>query len=138
MKLQRTSRDGNIVTGVGPDWLRVGTVVYRQSLVLTWATAMPGWAPRGWEGLAESDFAAVAALCPEVVLFGTGAALRFAHPRLTRLLADAGIGVETMDTPAACRTFNILAAEGRRVAAALIVGAPLPQSGERTAIDDTR
>jgi uncharacterized protein len=137
MKLQRTSRDGNIVTGVGPDWLRVGTVVYRQSLVLTWATAMPGWAPHGWEGLAESDFAPVAALCPEVVLFGTGAALRFAHPRLTRLLADAGIGVETMDTPAACRTFNILAAEGRRVAAALIVGAPLPQSGERTAIDDT-
>jgi uncharacterized protein len=56
-----------------------------------------------------------------VVLFGTGARLRFPHPQLTRALTDAGIGVEVMDTPAACRTFNILAAEGRRVAAAVLV-----------------
>ena len=49
---------------------------------------------------------------PEVVLFGTGAAIRFPHPRLTRALTDARIGLEVMDTPAACRTFNILAAEG--------------------------
>jgi uncharacterized protein len=137
MKLQLASRGGNVVTGVGPDWLRVGAVVYRQSLLLTSETAVPGWAPRGWEGLAESDFATVAALCPEVVLFGTGTTLRFPHPRLTRLLAEAGIGVETMDTPAACRTFNILAAEGRRVAAALIIDAPHPQPVERTSIDDT-
>jgi uncharacterized protein len=137
MKLQRTSRDGNVVTGVGRDWLRVGVVVYRQSLLLTSTTVVPGWAPHGWEGLAESDFASVVALRPEVVLFGSGATLRFPHPRLTRLLADAGIGLETMDTPAACRTFNILAAEERRVAAALIVDATDPQYNDRTPIDDT-
>ena len=50
---------------------------------------------------------------PEVVLFGAGPAIRFPQPRLTRALTDAGIGIEVMDTPAACRTFNILAAEGR-------------------------
>jgi uncharacterized protein len=121
MKLQRSSLVGNVVTGIGDDWLRIGDVVYRQSVLLTADAALPGWAPQGWEGLAESDFAPVLALRPDVVLFGSGAALRFPHPRLTRRLAEAGIGVETMDTPAACRTFNILAAEGRKVAAALLI-----------------
>ncbi len=63
----------------------------------------------------------LAELKPEVVLLGTGTRLRFPHPRLTRALTDAGIGVEVMDTPAACRTFNILAAEGRKVLAAVIL-----------------
>jgi uncharacterized protein len=48
--------------------------------------------------------------------------MRFPHPRLTRALTEAGIGLEVMDTPAACRTYNILAAEGRRVAAAILIG----------------
>jgi len=55
------------------------------------------------------------------VLFGAGSAIRFPHPRLVRALTEARIGVEAMDTPAACRTFNILAAEGRGVVAALLV-----------------
>ena len=72
--------------------------------------------------LSESDFAALAALTPEVALFGSGATMRFPHPRLTRALTEARIGLEVMDTPAACRTYNILAAEGRRVAAAILIG----------------
>ena len=55
------------------------------------------------------------------MLFGAGAAQRFPHPRLLAPLTDARVGLEVMDTPAACRTFNILAAEGRRVLAALVV-----------------
>ena len=55
------------------------------------------------------------------MLVGTGATLRFPHPKLTRKLLEARVGVEVMDTPAACRTFNILAAEGRKVVAALVV-----------------
>ncbi|MEO6431968.1 MAG: MTH938/NDUFAF3 family protein, partial [Nitrosospira sp.] len=58
---------------------------------------------------------------PEMVLFGTGATLRFPHPTLTRTLIESRIGVEVMDTAAACRTYNILTAEGRRVAAALLI-----------------
>ena len=60
-------------------------------------------------------------LSPEMVLFGTGPTLRFPHPGLTRSLIEAGIGIEVMDTGAACRTYNILSAEERRVAAALLV-----------------
>jgi len=60
-------------------------------------------------------------LQPDIVVLGTGASLRFPHPRLTRALLEQRIGLEVMDTAAACRTFNILAAEGRRVAAALML-----------------
>ena len=81
----------------------------------------PGFAPAGFDALAEADFAALLAHKPEVVLLGTGATLRFPHPRLLAPLTDARVGVEVMDTPAACRTFNILSGEGRRAIAALIV-----------------
>ena len=55
------------------------------------------------------------------VVTGTGAKQRFPHPKLTRAIAEKRIGVESMDVPAACRTYNILVAEGRRVAAALLM-----------------
>lgn len=121
MKFHLATTSGNIVTGLGPGWVRVGTTEYRENLVLTPDAVTVGWAPAGFDGLAASDFAQLLSARPEVVLFGTGATLRFAHPRLTHALADARIGLETMDTPAACRTFNILAAEGRGVVAALLL-----------------
>ena len=57
----------------------------------------------------------------EVVLFGSGSRLRFAKPEALRPLIERGIGVETMDTAAACRTYNILVSEGRSVVAALVI-----------------
>ena len=89
--------------------------------MLTPEAVVPGFASSGFDGLAESEFAALLAYEPEVVLFGTGAALRFPRPELTRALIDARVGLEVMDTPAACRTYNILAAEGRSVVAALLI-----------------
>jgi len=77
----------------------------------------------GFAALTTQDFEGLVPLAPEVVLLGTGVTIRLPHPRLTRALTDARIGVEVMDTPAACRTFNILAAEGRRVAAAILIDA---------------
>ena len=71
-------------------------------------------------GMTPADFEAMLALTPEVVLLGTGSRQRFAHPRLHACLSAARIGLECMDTGAACRTYNILMAEGRRVLAALI------------------
>ena len=71
--------------------------------------------------LTDAHFTPLAELRPELVLFGSGAALRFPRPAWVRRLIEAGIGVETMDTGAACRTYNILAGEGRRVVAALLV-----------------
>jgi len=71
--------------------------------------------------LATTHFAQLATLHPEIVLIGTGGALRFPAPVLLRPLYDAGIGVEVMDTGAASRTYNVLMAEGRAVAAALLM-----------------
>ncbi|HTS21746.1 MAG TPA: Mth938-like domain-containing protein [Casimicrobiaceae bacterium] len=122
MKFHLSAAEGNIFTGYGAGFIRLGVVEYRESVVVTPERILTGWAAGGFEALTEADFAAIAALEPEVALLGTGTRLRFPHPRLTRALVDAGIGLEVMDTPAVCRTFNILAAEGRRVAAGLLVG----------------
>lgn len=121
VKLQLASTTGNVVTGAGPGWLRVGAVDYHENLLLTPGTLVGGWAAGGFAGLSASDFAPLVDLAPEVVVFGSGAKLAFPRPEVLRPLTDAGIGVEVMDTPAACRTYNILAGEGRRVAAALLV-----------------
>ena len=81
----------------------------------------PGFAPQGFDALAEADFERLLETSPEIVLLGTGATQRFPHPRLTAPLHRARVGLEVMDTRAACRTYNILVAEGRNVTAALIV-----------------
>jgi uncharacterized protein len=121
MKFHLNTSDGNVFTGHGDGYVRIGDTDYRENLLVTPGQLINDWAPGGFDALSESDFAALAALKPEVALFGTGTTMRFPHPRLTRALTDAGIGLEVMDTPAACRTYNILAAEGRRVAAAILI-----------------
>ena len=121
MKFHLATASGNVVTGLGPGWVRIGAIEYRENLVLTPESVATGWAAAGFDGLADSDFANLLSYKPEVVLFGAGSAIRFPHPRLTRALTDARIGFDAMDTAAACRTYNILAAEGRSVVAALLV-----------------
>jgi uncharacterized protein len=79
-----------------------------------------GWV-RHLDELSAKHFDALVMRAPEIVLLGSGSRLRFPSPALYAGLSKANIGVEVMDTPAACRTYNILAAEGRRVAAALIL-----------------
>ena len=109
-----------MVTGVGPGWVRVGGDEYRASLILTPDAIVMPWAGT-FEALTNADFERVRALEPAIVLLGTGARQRFPHPRVYQALIAAGIGVEVMDSGAAARTYNIIAAEGRRVAAALIL-----------------
>ena len=91
------------------------------SLVVMPETLLSDWPPQDFSALATEHFAMIAARRPEIVLLGTGAVLRFPSPELLAPLYDAGIGVEVMDTGAACRTYNILMAEGRAVAAALLM-----------------
>ncbi len=119
MKLHLQTPAANIITGFGAGWIRVGADEYRENIVLLPDAIVKGWAPAGFDALAEADFARLLGCKPEIVLLGTGDVQRFPHPRLLAKLGEAHVGVEVMDTGAACRTFNILVAEGRRVAAAL-------------------
>lgn len=119
VKFHLSTAPGNMFTGYGADYVRLGVVEYRESVLVT-PERVVEWSAAGFDALSEADFDALVALEPEVVLLGTGATLRFPHPRLTRALTGARIGVEVMDTPAVCRTFNILAAEGRKVVAAVL------------------
>jgi len=121
VKFHLSPFDGNIVTGTGPGWVRVGADEHRESFILAPDTILKPWAAGGFEGLSEADFAALLALKPEIALLGTGAKQRFPHPRLYRALIDARIGVEVMDSAAAARTYNIIASEGRRVVAGLLL-----------------
>ncbi|MGH8802374.1 MAG: Mth938-like domain-containing protein [Casimicrobiaceae bacterium] len=117
----------HLVTGCGDGWVRVGAEEYRAGVILLEDRIVTGWAPDGFDALAAEDFGRLVESSPEIVLLGTGAAQHFPHPRLLKALYDARIGVETMDTHAACRTFNILIAEGRRVVAALAIEARGPR-----------
>jgi uncharacterized protein len=131
MKFHLSTGAGNVFTGYGDDYVRLGIVVYRENVVVTPERILTGWCPAGFDALTDADFAAVAELQPEIVLLGTGARQRFPSPRLTRALTEARIGLDVMDTPAACRTFNILAAEERKVAVAILLDPHQP--GQATA-----
>jgi len=111
------------VTGSGPGWLRVNGDTYRASVVLTPETVIEDVVQGGFAALTADDLAALQRHDPEVLLIGTGAAQHFLPPAALRALAEARIGFEVMSTPAACRTYNILAQEGRRVAVALLIDA---------------
>lgn len=112
----------NTVTAYGADFVEINRQRHGHAVLVTPGDAVTPWEVEGFEALAPAHFEAVLALAPEVVLLGTGTRQRFPHPRLTEALARARIGVEVMDTPAACRTYNILMSEGRRVVAALMLG----------------
>src|SRR5215204_3357408 len=120
MKFHLQKPTSNVVTGTGRGWVRIGPTEYRDNIVVLPDAVVRGWASSGFAALGEPDFAALLSYEPEMVLLGTGSTQIFPHPRLLKSLSAARIGVEVMDTGAACRTFNILVAEDRRVAAALI------------------
>jgi uncharacterized protein len=110
----------NTVTAYGPGFVEINQVRHHGSLVLAPDQPVSGWSAASFDALRAEDFEPLLSLRPEVVLLGTGDRQRFPHPRLTRKLADAKIGVEVMNTAAACRTYNILMSEGRRVVAAFL------------------
>ena len=108
------------LTGHGPGFVMLNKERVEASLVVSPTQVLTSWASH-FEALTEDDFARLLVLKPELVLLGTGSVFRFPHPALTRPLVEAGIGLEVMDTQAACRTYSVLASEGRRVVAALII-----------------
>jgi len=109
-----------LFTAHGPDHVMVNGERYARSIAVLAEEVRSDWVAAGYDELTEAHFAYFLILKPDVLLLGTGTTQRFPHPRLYRALTDAGIGVECMNTPAACRTYNILVAEGRRVVAAIL------------------
>jgi len=105
-----------------PGRITIGEQHYRHSLILTATQLIADWRPRLVTELLSDDFVPVLELQPEILLLGTGDRLDFPSAELTAALLQARIGVEVMDTAAACRTYNILLAEQRNVAAALLLG----------------
>jgi uncharacterized protein len=122
MKLQLARPEGsNVFTAYGEGYVDVNAARYGNSIVVLPDRVIEGWTASSPESLALADFEFLAALDAEIILLGTGATLRFPRAELLRPLMQARKGLETMDNHAACRTYNVLASEGRQVAAALIL-----------------
>lgn len=123
MKFQPDSLPGiNVITRQQPGAVWVGGTAFAHSVLVPWRGEVQAWPPSSTANLSAADFDRMLALEPEVVIFGSGDRQRFVAPGLMRALIERRIGVETMDTAAACRTYNVLASEGRTVLAALLVG----------------
>ena len=110
----------NTITGYGPAFVLVNSARHESSVIVM-AERIVAWPTASFAALALADFELLAGLGVEIVLLGTGPRLRFPHPELTRPLVEARIGIEVMDFQAACRTYNFLMAESRKVAAALLL-----------------
>jgi uncharacterized protein len=130
MKFQPDTLAGvNAVSRFEAQRLWVGAAAYAHSVLVPWRGPVLAWEARAFDALTEQHFARIAALGPEVVIFGSGARLRFPAPGLLRTLIAQRIGVESMDSAAAARTYNVLVNEGRRVVGAFIVEAAAGSAG---------
>jgi len=123
MKFQPDSFEGtNAITRQDGGAVWVNGRRHEGPLLVPWRGTVSAWGASTVAGLEAAHFDAALALKPDLVIFGSGARLRFVAPELYRSLIEARIGLETMDTAAACRTYNVLASEGRSVVAALLPG----------------
>ena len=103
------------------DAVKVNRQRFDRSIVVQADAVHEDWDVASFEQLTAEHFDYFLPFKPDVLLIGTGAKQHFAHPRLYRQLTDAHIAIEFMDTPAACRTYNILVAEGRKVVAGILL-----------------
>lgn len=121
MKIHPDSISVQSIKGYGPGWVQVANEKITHSVIIGSRGERLDWRCERFEDLTSAHFDQLAELKTELVIFGSGERLRFVNPALTQALIGQQIGMETMDTPAACRTYNILAGEGRCVAVALLM-----------------
>ena len=121
MKLHATStQQYQTVTGYEEHWIEINAIQYSHSLIVLPEQAPVQWDVTDFASLTTTHFTQIGDLAPDVVILGTGKRQHFIHPQLIAGLTARRIGVECMDNQAACRTYNILMTEGRKVALALI------------------
>jgi len=128
MKLQPDQSGVQSISGYGPGWIAVDGERIENSVIVTSTGLRLDWQCATFEDLDASHFSRLAEIDAELVIFGSGERLRFPSPAWLAPLIAKRIGMETMDTRAACRTYNILSAEGRKVIAALLVEIAPPSS----------
>jgi uncharacterized protein len=121
MQLDLEKGGGIVIRSFSVGQLHVNDRIIDHHVLLTADEILAEWSPAPLENLSIADFKPALDRDPEVILFGTGPAQRFPSVRLITDIMQQGIGFETMDTAAACRTFNVLASEQRRVVAALLL-----------------
>lgn len=127
MKLHHTStQQYQTVTAYDDTGVEINAVRFAHSLIVLPEVAPVAWPVTSFDALSIEHFQMIDASKPDVVILGTGERQRFVHPKLISPLTSRRVGVESMDNQAACRTYNILMAEGRKVALALIFDAPAP------------
>ncbi len=112
----------NLIRSYSAGEVRIADRTFRRSCIVTPDTVIADWRPTNVEDLREEDLEPLFAAQPQLVLLGTGGAQRFPHVSIRGAFAKRAIAIETMDLGAACRTFNILVQEERRVCAALLFG----------------
>lgn len=106
--------EGTPVEGYGPGFFRVGGQVVRGGVLV-----MPDTV-QGWDGYSDTDVLLAKAAAIDVLLLGTGVEIAHAPADLRAALEEAGVGIEVMASPAACRTYNVLLSEGRRIGLAAL------------------
>ena len=122
MKLQPAQTDGlNTFTAYGEGYVSVSGIRHDYNIIVLPNRLIPEWTPANFDSLTIADFELLASLDADIILLGTGSKLRFPRPELMRPLVQAQKGLEVMDLQAACRTYNILAGEGRKVAVGLLL-----------------
>lgn len=122
MKLHQTQlQQYQTVTAYDESGVEINAVKFAHSLLVCPELPPISWPITQFSGLTEEHFQTIAALHPDVVILGTGKKQHFVHPKLSACLTEKHIGVECMDSQAACRTYNILMTEGRKVVLALII-----------------
>ncbi len=124
MKLQPDKSDVQTIHGYGPGWVGVNGEKITTSVLIGSRGQRIEWACQGFAELTPGHFEQLATLDAELVIFGSGTRIRFPPAAWLAPLMARRVGLETMDTPAACRTYNILAGEGRNVVVALLLEPP--------------
>lgn len=136
MKLQPDQLDVQSILGYGPGWVGLGSKGVAEKIEHSVVIGSRGekfdWHCGRFEDLSEAHFDLLVATRPELIIFGSGSRIRFVAPRFLRALMQQRIGIETMDTLAACRTYNVLAGEGRQVIAALLIESITPAASSST------
>lgn len=124
MKFTRDPAGRTTIQRVEPGRLTIGNDVITDHVAITSDAVLPGWTATDVDQLLESDFDELVSHEPELIILGTGIKAVMPPRELIYAFARKGIGLEAMDTRAACRTFNILVSEGRRPAAVLMLDRP--------------